>query len=874
MPRNLLGFSLFNLKYTPYGLFHLQDFNIQYLTSSKFKFIAKSKIGYGSFNKHSILVDKNNNMVMINSDSTFNGEVVFSSRNTGIIKTILNAAEDIWSIVDYISEKDSSVYLTNGLKIYHIYPYSNILEITQIPLFSSEETCNKLFIHKNILYYISSDNFIRKYNLNSNKYEESIQYEESDRSIPSLKGNTEIIKISEYQILFRQADNLYTFNLISNKIERIHKKRNSIRHIKYFTNFIFEGNEIWFATQDSLFRFDTISKQKSGFVYNTETSVSQFNLYVTKLKKNKNFIYVTSSKGLVRFDVDKKTFKYYTTQQGLIDNQITSIQVDTFSNIWLGTMVGISRFNQKYEYFTNYNFGKELDMANVVPSMEVINEYNPHEFFFGSTDRSLISTNTKDIDTIPPKIAITQLYINNQVFEGDSAIYLYKNLELTYDQDALTFEFAVLHFADPKRNYYAYMLEGYDENWVLTGANNRRAVYTNLSPGEYTFRVKGANSDGVWNETGVSIKIIITPPIWKTTMAYVFYILGIVALFMTIIKIRERKLLAEKLILEKLVDDRTKEIQLKNITLEQQKEEILTQNEQLIQSKEEIQAQNEEITIQKDLLFKQQKDITDSIHYASKIQMAVLPARDMLHQSLPQHFILWKPRDVVSGDFYWYRRIKNYSLIAIADCTGHGVPGAFMSMLGMSLLNEIVTRASIDSTGLILNNLRRRIKDMLKQEDPNSTQKDGMDMVFIAIDHDTLELQYSGAYNPLYIIRQSLDVAEVEQNIEILNSESAMLYEFKADRQPVAVYIREFDFSTRRFQLQSGDMLYAGSDGYADQTGGVSDKKFMSKNFKKMILGIADKSVVEQKEFLEHTLETWKNGKEQIDDILIFGLKI
>lgn len=322
------------------------------------------------------------------------------------------------------------------------------------------------------------------------------------------------------------------------------------------------------------------------------------------------------------------------------------------------------------------------------------------------------------------------------------------------------------------------------------------------------------------------------------------------------------------------------EMREKNAVITKQREEIQVQNDALLQSREEIMAQNEEIVFQRDEIIRQKKEIIDSINYASKIQNAVLPSLDDFSQLVPQHFVLFKPRDIVSGDFYWIKQIRNFTVIAIADCTGHGVPGAFMSMLGMSFLNEVVSKTSVDNTGQILNQLRKRIKQTLKQYDPEVAQKDGMDMVLISLDMETLELQYSGANNSLYIIRSNerggkdlLKMTE-EKRVEALEGENEVLLELKPDRQPVAVHVSETDFSTRTIQLRKDDVLYACSDGYADQSGGERSKKFMSKNFKKTLMGIYNKPLSEQKMLLEQNFETWKGNHEQTDDVLVIGVRV
>ena len=250
------------------------------------------------------------------------------------------------------------------------------------------------------------------------------------------------------------------------------------------------------------------------------------------------------------------------------------------------------------------------------------------------------------------------------------------------------------------------------------------------------------------------------------------------------------------------------------------------------------------------------KLITYSLDYAEKIQEAVLPLPELLDDVFPECFFLYKPKDIVSGDFYWINRIKNFVFIAAADCTGHGVPGAFMSMLGITLLNEVVTKSSLDNPDQILNSLRQKIKSSLNQTGELMEQKDGMDIAFCMINTEDLHLQYAGAYNPLYIFR---------------NNE---LIEFKGDRQPIGIHIKETDFTNHQIDLQKGDAIYIFSDGYYDQFGGDKNKKFNVKRFKQLLKDINQKPMKEQHNILSNSFEDWKGDNEQIDDVLVIGMRI
>jgi len=266
---------------------------------------------------------------------------------------------------------------------------------------------------------------------------------------------------------------------------------------------------------------------------------------------------------------------------------------------------------------------------------------------------------------------------------------------------------------------------------------------------------------------------------------------------------------------------------------------------------------NDEVSLQRDKIIEQNKHITDSIVYAQRIQHAILPPQDIIAQNVPDHFILFKPRDIVSGDYYWMTQIDDIIIVTAADCTGHGVPGAFMSLLGITFLNEIVHEKGIIQPHEILNQLRIRIKESLNKEGNIEEYKDGMDMAICMIHKKTHELEYAGAYNSLYIIRDK------------------ELQEIKADKMPVGLSGRmDESFTLQKTKLQENDSFYMFSDGYPDQFGGPKDKKFMTKKFKELLIQVQDKKMDEQKEILNSTIENWKGEAEQVDDILVIGIKV
>jgi len=284
---------------------------------------------------------------------------------------------------------------------------------------------------------------------------------------------------------------------------------------------------------------------------------------------------------------------------------------------------------------------------------------------------------------------------------------------------------------------------------------------------------------------------------------------------------------------------------------------------------------NDLLAAKNDLITKQKEEITDSIFYARRIQTAILPPGDYIDKILIDRFILFKPRDIVSGDFYWIKKDDKTNIVyaTAADCTGHGVPGAFLSMLGVSFLNEIINRHDITHTGEVLDALRESVIKSLHQTGREGEAKDGMDISFIAYDVTNLRLEFSGANNPLYIIREK-DKPALEADKTISNH-THTLYEIKSDKMPIGIYGANVkDFRTVDINLEKGDAIYLFSDGYADQFGGPKGKKFKYKPYKQLLLDITSKPMEEQREILETEHNNWKGDHEQVDDIIVIGIRV
>ena len=270
----------------------------------------------------------------------------------------------------------------------------------------------------------------------------------------------------------------------------------------------------------------------------------------------------------------------------------------------------------------------------------------------------------------------------------------------------------------------------------------------------------------------------------------------------------------------------------------------------------EIRGKNEILEIQKNEIEAQRNDLTSSITYAQKIQTALLPSNEVLLKNFEDHFILYQPLHIVSGDFYWFHEIDGCIIIVAADCTGHGVPGAFMSVLGISLLNEIVKNKLRLDTSEILNHLRIELINSLHQTGIKDNTRDGIDLALCLINKDSHKLQFSGGFRPLFLVREG------------------QLMEFKGDSMPIGIYEISDSFTKVEIEYHKGDQIYLLSDGYVDQLGGVNRKKFKSENLKRILMDVHGFQMTDQREILERRLKEWKGEYDQIDDILVIGIRI
>jgi len=253
---------------------------------------------------------------------------------------------------------------------------------------------------------------------------------------------------------------------------------------------------------------------------------------------------------------------------------------------------------------------------------------------------------------------------------------------------------------------------------------------------------------------------------------------------------------------------------------------------------------------------KQQRELDESLKYASYIQQALLPNSSEIGRFLPDHLLFYQPCNMVSGDFYFISGQKDYIYLAVGDCTGHGVPGAFMSILGIAFLNAVISRFNPNKASQVLNQMREHVMKALSQTGAQTDQKDGIDMVLCILDRQSNTMQFAGAFNPIYVIR------------------NRSLMEYQGDKMPVGIGSeQEKPFTNHQLELESGDMIYLFSDGFADQFGGRDGKKFKYRPFRELLTNISELPVDEQKVHLQQTFDSWKGNLKQLDDVLVFGFR-
>jgi len=564
---------------------------------------------------------------------------------------------------------------------------------------------------------------------------------------------------------------------------------------------------------------------------------------------NNNF-WIASGDGLSIFKGNK--FINYTENDGLISSNIYVLEIDNENNLIIGTNKGFNKIDlEKYYYGDTLDikyYGREEGFSGLECNLNgIYKDYRGH-IWFGTVKGVIEYIPENDyINMIEPNTFITDLTIvkeNRVTYYIDSLDETKKKIfvELPYTFNILKFKFIGTSKRVPSKVKYQYKLN-LNDNW--TDVENSNEVSIPFLPnGDYTLYVRSSNDEGVWDPTPAELEFTIATPFYKTSWFIISAIILGIILIILFIKYREAQLRKEKEILEEKVVERT-----------------------------------QEVVKQKEIVEEKNKDITDSINYARNIQRALLPSEEFLDEKL-KPMVFFRPRDIVSGDFYWVSHKQGRTFISAADSTGHGVPGAFMSMLGMAFLDEIVDKNPKLNSAQVLNKMRQNIIKSLKQKGKSGEQKDGMDMSLCILDWENKILEFAGANNPLYLIskdkeKKSVICKKEEQIITpVLEDENGYnLFEIKADKMPIGYYIKTDDFTNHSLELKNDDTIYMFSDGLPDQFGGPKGKKFKYKAFKQLLLSLENYEMEEREAIMNKVFNDWVEGYEQIDDVIVLGIK-
>ncbi len=601
-------------------------------------------------------------------------------------------------------------------------------------------------------------------------------------------------------------------------------------------------NNLWFTTDEGgVCKYDgktfTLLTEKEGLASNTVYSSMQDNKGI--------FWFGTDGGGVCKYN--GKTFTCYTEENGLSNDKVWSILQDMQGNVWLGTENGLTKIDaasldkdeiSTHVYKLNDGFlGNDVlqnssyeDKKGFIwwGTGKMLTRYDPA---LDATDKLAPIMHLKNIKVHFQDIDWDKLLTDkNQTdikLDGVSKWYsIPEGLSLPYNHNRISLGYVGINYKSQDKILYQYKLEGLEEKWVPSTIKTD-AIYSNLSPADYIFKVRAVNKDGYWSEP-VSFSFTIRPPWWQTWWFRVFSVLFIIASIVSFFRYRTNALRKKQKELEDIVVERTAEV-----------------------------------VSQKELLEEKNKEVLDSINYAQRIQRSILPPPEEMQKALHNHFVLYKPKAIISGDFYWMAQVHtaenaNMVVLAVIDCTGHGVPGALMSIVGNTLLNQTIKNNDINTPAEALTFLNSELPKNLKAQQKGEIIRDGMDMVMCAINTQTRQLYFAGANNNLYILRKG-------SVIEINGDKQAISGSTDDVKKP---------FTNHSFQLEKDDMLYLLTDGYADQFGGPKGKKYKHKQLEALFVAISDKPVAEQREALNKSFEDWRGTQEQVDDVTVIGVRV
>ncbi len=571
-----------------------------------------------------------------------------------------------------------------------------------------------------------------------------------------------------------------------------------------------EGKTAVATKSDRLYMIDPetgVATQGAVLFGTTMNEISSFSQ-----TKDGNLWMATKGNGMFEYIDD--SVKSFSRSEMLMSNYCYSIMADSENSIWVGHERGFSRYNRNNEIMRTY--GTEFAKEGVCNSDGMF-ESSDGKILIGTTQGLIVYDRARDrrINTAP-------LNNINYIMINETEYPLKRSFTLPYSKRYnVRVNYVGINFSDPDKVYYRTYLVNYDEDWSRVATE--REVQYSLSDGRYQFNLISMNESGLTQDTPVTFDIIIKKPFWRRWWFILSSIALVTGIIIIIVKEREKAQKKRQEYLEKELEARTSVVR---------------------KQKAEIELQNIEIT--------------DSINYAKRIQTSILPDYNVLKDSFKDAFIFFKPRDIVSGDFYWFDRLDgDKHILVCADSTGHGVPGAFMSMIGSTLLQDIVTRQRISKPSEILSMLDDQIFSTLNRNLELGVSNDGMDLVVCEINPGQRHIRFASAMRPVIIVMEG-EPYYIKGNRSSVGGESVI----------------EKYFDDQEYYLSEGDTVYLFSDGLPDQFGGADGKKMKIARLKKLIEDVYELPMDGQKEVISKFFDEWKGTHDQVDDILLIGIRM
>lgn len=648
------------------------------------------------------------------------------------------------------------------------------------------------------------------------------------RTIPSMIG---LVPQTVTKIAVDDQQNIWigTFNAGLFKITETdtinYRKANLLPTNEVFTFIIDEKGFPWVSLyQKGIYKFDGTKFELVSKRYNLKDR------FVLSMAQDRNGTIYLGNKTEGLTIISKQGVFNFKLADGLLSNAIQSILIEN-EIVWLGTDQGLNKlvFDSKFKLLNVESYSEKSGLLNSEIQQNGLLLTNSYIWIGSSSGLSRLKKTSENRSRVKPILELQsiKLFFEDIDWTHKKASVnkwgIPTELNLGYKENHLTFSFNALTTTQVQ---FSYILVGQDNNWTPFTEKNE-VTFSNIAPGTYTFKVKAINNLGIISEV-LEIPITVRSPYWQTLWFRILLIILVALIIISFIRYREKRYRVQQAKLEQTVQERTKE--------------AVSASER---------AENQKLLVEQ-----KNKEILASIAYAKRIQTAMLPNIDEMQVAIPELMVLYRPKDIVAGDFYWFEETDELAMIAVADCTGHGVPGALVSVVCYNALNRSVREYGLTNPGNILDRTRDIILAELSKHDENV--KDGMDISLVILNKKTNQLNWSGANNPLWVIKNS----------------TSELIEIKGDKQPIGKHINNNPYTTHFVELEPKDLVVLFTDGYSDQFGGAGGKKFKSANLKRLLVDHKNDSIPNIESILGATFDDWKNDEEQVDDVCVMVFRV